>query len=52
MTCEGNEKEIDEMIFLLRGNVLDPQVTDYIYYDEKTPEEVVDLALAYKPIQL
>ena len=52
MTCEGSEKEIDEMIFLLRGNVLDPQVTDYIYYDEKTPEEVVDLALAYKPIQL
>lgn len=52
MTCEESEKEIDEMIFLLRGNVLDPQVTDYIYYDEKTPEEVVDLALAYKPIQL
>ncbi len=52
MTCEGNEEEIDEMTFLLRENVLDPQVTDYIYYDEKTPEEVVDLALAYKPIQL
>lgn len=52
MTWEGSEKEIDEMIFLLRGNVLDPQVTDYIYYDEKTPEQVVDLALAYKPIQL
>lgn len=52
MTCEGNEEEIDEMTLLLRGNVLDPQVTDYIYYDEKTPEEVVDLALAYKPTQL
>ncbi len=52
MNCEGNEEEIDEMTFLLMKNVIDPQVTDYIYYDEKTPEEVVDLALAYKPIQL
>ena len=52
MNCEGNEAEIDEMTFLLMKNVIDPQVTNYIYYDEKTPEEVVDLALAYKPIQL
>ena len=52
MNCEGSEEEIDEMIFLLEKNVGDPQVIDYIYYDEKTPEEVVDLALAYKPIQL
>lgn len=50
--CEGNEEEIDDMISLLMQNVIDPQVTDYIYYDEKTPEEVVDLALSYKPIQL
>lgn len=33
-------------------NVIDLQVTNYIYYDEKKPEEVVDLALSYKPIQL
>ncbi|MBP3611328.1 MAG: hypothetical protein J6J42_13450 [Lachnospiraceae bacterium] len=52
MNCEGSEAEIDEMTFLLMKNVIDPQVTNYIYYDEKTPEEVVDLALAYKPIQL
>ena len=52
MNCEGNEAEIDEMTFLLMKNVIDPQVTNYIYYDEKTPEEVVDLALEYKPIQL
>ena len=50
MACEGSEEEIDEMTFVLRKNVLDPQVTDYIYYDEKTPEEVVDLAFTYKPI--
>lgn len=52
MNCKGNEKEIDEMTFLLMKNVIDPQVTNYMYYDEKTPEEVVDLALAYKPIEL
>lgn len=52
MNCEGSEEEIDEMTFLLMKNVIDPQVTNYIYYDEKTPEEVVDLALSYKPIQL
>lgn len=52
MNCEGTENEIDEMIFLLQKNVIDPQVINYIYYDEKTPEEVVDLALSYKPIEL
>ena len=50
--CDGNEEEIDEMTFVLEQNVVDPEITNYIYYDEKTPEEIVDLALAYKPIQL
>lgn len=40
------------MTTLLTQSVIDPQVTDYIYYDNKTPEEIVDKALAYKPIQL
>lgn len=52
MDCEGTEQEIDEMTLLLMKNVVDPQVTNYIYYDNKTPEEVVDTALAYKPILL
>ena len=50
--CDGNEEEIDKMTFVLEQNVVDPEITNYIYYDEKTPEEIVDLALAYKPIQL
>ena len=50
--CEGSEKEIDEMTFLLMKNVIDSQVTNYIYCDEKTPEEMVDLVLAYMPIEL
>lgn len=52
MRCEGTEEEVDNMIALLRKNVVDPYVTDYIYYEENTPEEVVDKALAYKPIML
>ncbi len=50
--CEGNEKEIDAMISLLEKNVVYPDVSDLIYFDEKTPEEIVDIALAYKPIYL
>lgn len=50
--CDGSEEEIDEMIFLLEENVADPEIINYIYYDDKTPEEIVELALAYKPIQL
>ncbi len=55
MTVEGTEEEIDEMINTLEANVLHPEVTDLIFYPEKedvTPEEVVDQALAYKPILL
>lgn len=50
--CDGSEEGIDEMTFVLEQNVVDPEITNYIYYDEKTPEEIVDLALAYRPIQL
>ena len=52
MKCQGSEKEIDEMIELLEKNVTDPEVTNYIFYEENTTEEVVDKALAYKPIIL
>ena len=52
MNCEGTEQEIDEMTLLLTENVTDPNVTDYIYYDDLTPEEIVSKALSYKPIQL
>ena len=52
MKCQGSEKEIDKMIELLEQNVTDPKVTNYIFYEENTPEEVVDKALAYRPIIL
>ena len=46
------EKEINELLEILKQNVPDPEVSDLIYYDELTPEEIVDKALIYKPIQL
>ncbi|MDE6434660.1 MAG: hypothetical protein K2L07_10595 [Lachnospiraceae bacterium] len=52
MKCEGTEQELDDLIFVLKKNVIDPQVTNYIYYDDLTPEQVVDKALSYKPILL
>lgn len=52
MKCEGSEEEVDNMIDVLKKNVIDPEVTNYIFYEENTPEEVVDKALAYKPIIL
>ena len=52
INCEGTEEEIDNMILLQEENVVYPDVSDLIFYDEKTAEEVVDIALEYKPIQL
>lgn len=52
--CEGTEEEIDEMIEIVKNNVPHPEVSDLIYWNEEdlTPEQIVDIALAYKPVQL
>ena len=50
--CEGTEEEIDKMILKLEQNVIHPYISDYIYYDDLTPEQIIDKALAYKPIFL
>ena len=49
-----SEQEHDDLLALLKANVLDPHVSDLIYYHqpELTPEEIIEKALAYKPIQL
>lgn len=46
------EAEIDQLIKKLEDGVTDPEITDYIYFDELTPEEIADKALAYQPICL
>lgn len=46
------EEQEDQLLDLLEKNVPHPEVSDLIYWEDLTPEEVVDQALAYKPIQL
>ncbi len=51
--CEGTEEEIDDMIELLEKNVPHPEVGDLIFGgEEKTSQEIIELALSYKPIIL
>lgn len=54
MKSKGTEEEIDNMIEELERNVPHPEVSDLIFWNEEelTPEQIVDIALAYKPIQL
>ncbi|MDA1876397.1 MULTISPECIES: bacteriocin immunity protein [Bacillus] len=52
--CEGTEEEIDEMLETVVRSAPHPEVSDLIYWNEKdlSPEQIVDIVLAYKPIQL
>lgn len=51
--CNGTEKEIDDMILLLEKNVPHPEVSDLIFWgEEKTAEQIVDIALQYNSILL
>ena len=47
-----SEKEIYDLHEKLKNGVIDTNISDYIYYDELTPEEIADKALSYKPIYL
>ena len=48
------EEEEDRIVNELKSSVVHPRVTDLIYYNtpKLTAEEVVDRALAYRPIEL
>ena len=48
--CEGTEEQIDANVKLLEQNILDSEVSDYIFWKDLSAEEVVDKALKYKPI--
>ncbi|MDQ1913741.1 bacteriocin immunity protein [Paenibacillus sp. GD4] len=54
MNSEGSEAEIDIMIDLLKKSVPHPEVSNLIFWNEEelTPEQVVEQAISYKPIQL
>ena len=47
-----SEQEIEDMIVELEKGVIDPNISDYIFWDDLTPEEIADKALSYKPICL
>jgi len=46
------EEQLVELLEILKKNVPHPAPSDLIYWENLTPEEVVDKALSYKPIQL
>jgi hypothetical protein len=52
--CEGTEEAIEAWLDELQSRVPHPAVTDLIYHHEPelTPEEVVDVALAYRAVPL
>lgn len=47
-----SEEETNNAIAKLKNGVIDPKITDYIFFSEMTPEEIADKALSYKPILL
>ena len=48
----SSEAESDKDLMLLEKGVIDSNISDYIFWDNLTPEEIADKALSYKPIQL
>ena len=48
----GADEELSEMIETLKKETGCPEVSDYIFWEDLTAEEVINKALAYKPIQL
>ncbi|NDO47413.1 hypothetical protein [Clostridium sp. MD294] len=48
----GKVKQSDRLLELLEKGVVDPYVSDYIYYSDMSAEEIADKVLSYKPIYL
>lgn len=52
--CEGTEEEIDNMIEIVEKNTSCPDLNDLIYWNNHnlTPEQIIDTAMNYKPINI
>ena len=53
--CEGTEEEIDNWLQEVKSSVNHPAVSDLIFYpenDDILPEEIVEVALSYQPLEL
>ena len=48
----GTEREEEKLLGKLESLVLDPEISDYIYWTDMSSEEIADKVLAYKPIIL
>ncbi|MEV6097416.1 hypothetical protein [Nocardia sp. NPDC051981] len=55
-SAEGSDEQLNEWLTQLQDSVADPQISDHIFWDFSdpplTPEQIVDKALAYRPIVL
>lgn len=49
---EGTEEEEDLFLEKIENLVLDPNISDYIYWSDMSAEEIADKVLSYKPIVL
>ena len=47
-----SEEEINSFVDKLKSGVIDPNISDYIFWDNLTPGQIADKALSYKPICL
>jgi hypothetical protein len=54
LSNEGTDEQDHEWLALLARNVPHPHVSDLIYWNEQelSAEEIVDQALAWRPIEL
>ncbi|MCP1309797.1 e9imm peptide [Paenibacillus tyrfis] len=54
MQCSGEEWEMDIWLDMITSSVADPSISNYIFWSDEdlSAEEIVDKALAYKPIIL
>lgn len=54
LAADGTEEEIDALQLELERRLLMPEVSDLMFFHEPelTPEEIIERALAYKPIEL
>ncbi|MFE3800181.1 hypothetical protein [Nocardia tengchongensis] len=52
----GSEEQLDEWLGQIQDSIADPHISDYLFWDftepPLTPEQIVDRALAYRPIVL
>ena len=47
---DKSEEEIDRLIDRLERGVLDPQISDYVFWSDMTAEEIADKALDRKSV--